>query len=221
MNVAVHQVQVLVARLSPREQRLVAIFASLVAAVLVWSLVVAPFLGGRETMRREIDGLRGELSQLDSLAKQIRQTESTLRGDESDLGFTTIRAPMAGTVVLISAKVGQTLNATQQAPVILKIADLSTMTVETQVSEADVSKLRVGMEAYVTTLGGMQERRFSGTLRQVRPRDRSPSAPRGRYSGRAFRAVIPPSTTSVAPVTYDIAGSTRLRIACASSSGWP
>ena len=36
---------------------------------------------------------------------------------------------MAGTVVSISAKQGQTLNANQQAPIILRIADLSTMTV--------------------------------------------------------------------------------------------
>jgi macrolide-specific efflux system membrane fusion protein len=38
----------------------------------------------------------------------------------------------------------------------------------TQVSEADVSKLRVGMDAYFTTLGN-PNRRFRGTLRQVLP----------------------------------------------------
>ena len=36
------------------------------------------------------------------------------------------------------AKQGQTLNANQQAPIVMRIADLSTMTVQTQVSEADV-----------------------------------------------------------------------------------
>ena len=60
---------------------------------------------------------------------------------------------MAGTVVSQTAKQGQTLNANQQAPIILRIADLSTMTVWTQVSEADVSRLRIGMDAYFTTLG--------------------------------------------------------------------
>ena len=77
MNVAVHQVQVMLARLSPREQRLVAIFGGLLAVTLVWSLVVGPVLGGRESMRKEIDGLRGELSQLELLARQIRTTEAT------------------------------------------------------------------------------------------------------------------------------------------------
>ena len=42
---------------------------------------------------------------------------------------------MAGTVVSLSARQGQTLNANQQAPIVLRIADLSVMTVQTQVSK--------------------------------------------------------------------------------------
>jgi hypothetical protein len=76
VNVAVHQVQVLLARLSPREQKLVAAFAGLAAVALLWSAVISPFLGGRETMRREIAGLRDELSQLDALARQVRQIQA-------------------------------------------------------------------------------------------------------------------------------------------------
>lgn len=76
MNVALHQVQVMLARLSPREQRLVAIFGGLLAITLAWSLVVAPFLGGRESIRKEIDGLKSELTSLDALARQIRSTEA-------------------------------------------------------------------------------------------------------------------------------------------------
>jgi hypothetical protein len=77
MNAGVHQVQVMLARLSPREQRLVATFASLLGVVLAWSLVVAPFLDGRDSMRKQIEGLRTELSQLDALASQIRTSEAT------------------------------------------------------------------------------------------------------------------------------------------------
>jgi macrolide-specific efflux system membrane fusion protein len=75
---------------------------------------------------------------------------------------------MAGTVSAIPAKQGQTLNANQSAPLILTISDLSTMTVYTQVSEADVAKLRLGMDAYFTTLGN-GNRRYSGKLRQILP----------------------------------------------------
>ena len=87
---------------------------------------------------------KSALAQLDSIKAQIQQTGSTLRGDEANLGYTKIYAPIAGTVVSQAAKLGQTLNANQQAPIIMRIADLSTMTVEAQVSEADVPKLRIG-----------------------------------------------------------------------------
>jgi macrolide-specific efflux system membrane fusion protein len=112
--------------------------------------------------------LRSAAAQIDALKAQIQQTESTLRGDEANLGYTKIHAPMSGTVVSQTAKQGQTLNANQQAPIVLRIADLSTMTVATQVSEADVSRLRVSMDVYFTTLGS-GERRWYGKLRQIMP----------------------------------------------------
>jgi macrolide-specific efflux system membrane fusion protein len=107
-------------------------------------------------------------AQINSLRAQIQQTESTLRGDRANLEYTKIYAPMAGTVVTQNAKQGQTLNANQSAPIVLRIADLSTMTVQTQVSEADVSRLKVGMPVYFTTLGD-QRKRWHGELRQINP----------------------------------------------------
>ena len=108
------------------------------------------------------------IAQVNSIKAQMQQTESTLRGDEANLGYTKIYAPIAGTVVSQAAKQGQTLNANQQAPIVMRIADLSTMTVQAQVSEADVPKLRVGMDVYFTTLGG-DNRRHYGKLRQIPP----------------------------------------------------
>ncbi|MPZ42448.1 MAG: efflux RND transporter periplasmic adaptor subunit [Betaproteobacteria bacterium] len=107
-------------------------------------------------------------AQLEVLKAQIQQAGSTLRGDEASLSYTKIYAPMAGTVVAQSAKQGQMLNANQQAPIIVRIADLSTMTIQSQVSEADVSRLEVGMDVYFTTLGNGQKR-WQGKLRQINP----------------------------------------------------
>jgi len=112
--------------------------------------------------------LASATAQVDALKAQIQNTESVLRGDETNLGFTKIHAPMTGTMVAQIAKQGQTLNANQQAPIVLRIADLSTMTVWTQVSEADIGRLRVGMDVYFTTLG-QSERRWRGTLRKILP----------------------------------------------------
>lgn len=99
---------------------------------------------------------------------QIEKTRSTLDGNLATLGYTKIYAPMAGTVIDVVAFEGQTLNANQSAPTILTIADLTVMTVEADVSEADVPRLRPGMEAYFTTLG-QPERRWTSTVRQVLP----------------------------------------------------
>lgn len=118
-----------------------------------------------QTAQAELDSAKAQIA---ALTAQIQQTRSTLRGDEANLAYTRIHAPMSGTVVSENAKEGQTLNANQQAPILVRIADLSVMTVNTQVSEADVSRLRVGMPVYFTTLGD-QGKRWEGTLRQVNP----------------------------------------------------
>lgn len=112
--------------------------------------------------------LRAARAQIEALQAQIEQTESNLRADEANLDYARIYAPMAGTVVSVSARQGQTLNASQQAPTLLRIADLATMTVQTQVSEADVSKLRIGMPAYFTTLGSRGQR-WHGVLDKIEP----------------------------------------------------
>jgi membrane fusion protein, macrolide-specific efflux system len=112
--------------------------------------------------------LRVTTAQIAALRAQIGQTESDLRANEANLGYTRIYAPMTGTVVSITARQGQTLNANQSAPIILRLADLSVMTVQTQVSEADVSRLRVGQETYFSTLGD-PDRRYVGALRQIMP----------------------------------------------------
>jgi len=121
-----------------------------------------------ETLQIAEATLRAAKAQIDALQAQIEQTQSTLRADEANLNYAKIYAPMTGTVVSLTARQGQTLNANQNAPTILRIADLSTMTVQTQVSEAEIGKLRKGMEVYFTTLGS-QGRRWYGALRKIEP----------------------------------------------------
>jgi macrolide-specific efflux system membrane fusion protein len=103
-----------------------------------------------------------------SLQAQIEQQKSTVEGNEINLGYTKIYAPMTGTVTSQTALQGQTLNANQTAPTILTISDLSTMTVEAEVAEADVGRLTPGMPVYFTTLGAPDER-WRSTIRQILP----------------------------------------------------
>jgi len=104
---------------------------------------------------------------VNSLSAQMRQASAAVDTAKANLGYTKITAPMAGEVVSISLLEGQTLNSNQQAPTILRIADLTTMTVWAQVSEADIVRVKVGQDVYFTVLG--QPRRWNGKIRQVLP----------------------------------------------------
>jgi len=124
------------------------------------------------TSKQEYDSARNNLASAQaSLTQQeqsIIQSKATLATDETLLEYTKIFAPIAGTVVSLPMKEGTTLNATQQSPIIMSIANLNTMTVETQISEADVGKVYTGMPVYFTTLGS-GGRRWYSTLRQILP----------------------------------------------------
>lgn len=99
---------------------------------------------------------------------QIKAAEATLAGDLANLGYTKIYAPLDGTVASQTTLEGQTVNATQSAPVIVQVANLDVMTVWAQVAEADVSRIAVGMPATFTTLG-MPEKKWHGKVRAVYP----------------------------------------------------
>ncbi|MEN3951550.1 efflux RND transporter periplasmic adaptor subunit [Iodidimonas sp. SYSU 1G8] len=107
-------------------------------------------------------------SQVAATVAQQASAQATLDGDLAQLGYTKIYAPISGTVVSQTAYLGQTLNANQTAPIVLRIADLSKMTVEADVSEADVVKLTPGIPAYFTTLGD-PSRRWVANVRQIMP----------------------------------------------------
>ena len=103
-----------------------------------------------------------------SIAAEIRQAQAILETARANMNYTKIVAPIAGTVITILAREGQTLNANNEAPVILKIADLDTMRVEAEVSEADIGRLEAGQAAYFTVLG-RPDMRWEGRLEQVLP----------------------------------------------------
>ena len=122
----------------------------------------------RESLQTAEATLASAKAQLAMLEAQIEQTSSTLRAEEANLGYARIYAPMDGTVVSIEARQGQTLNASQTAPVLMRIANLATMRVRAQVSEADIGKLEPGMRVYFTTLGDPDARLY-GELDYIEP----------------------------------------------------
>jgi macrolide-specific efflux system membrane fusion protein len=118
----------------------------------------------RDVARAAYDAASAEVA---SLSAQMGQASAAIDTAKANLGYTKITAPMAGEVVSISLLEGQTLNANQQAPNILRIADTSIVTVWAQVSEADIVRVRPGQEVYFTVLGS--PRRWEGKVRQILP----------------------------------------------------
>lgn len=118
-----------------------------------------------DSAKTTLESTQAEINALDA---QIAQAEIAVNTAKLNLGYTKISSPIAGTVVAIPVEEGQTVNAVQSAPTIIKVAQLDTMTVEAQISEADVVKVKAGMPVYFTILGE-PEQRFSATLRAIEP----------------------------------------------------
>jgi len=107
-------------------------------------------------------------AQLDQLAAQITQAELTVDSARLDLSRTRIVAPRDGTVVALLVDEGQTVNASSSIPTIVKIANLDTMVIKAEISEADVVKVEPGQRVYFTIMGE-PERKIDATLREVEP----------------------------------------------------
>jgi len=99
---------------------------------------------------------------------QIAQARIAADTAKVNLSYTRILAPMDGVVVALVAQQGQTVNANQSAPIIIKLALLDTITVKAQISEADVVRVKPGQKVYFTILGA-PEKRYYTTLRSVDP----------------------------------------------------
>lgn len=99
---------------------------------------------------------------------QIEQTRLAVSTAQENVGYTRITAPINGTVVAIVTEEGQTVNANQSAPTIVKLAQLDTMTIKAQVSEADVMRINQGQTVYFTTLGE-PDKKIYASLRAIEP----------------------------------------------------
>ncbi|MEQ5838131.1 macrolide transporter subunit MacA [Paraburkholderia acidicola] len=157
------------------EQSLVAQKRSVAAQLLQAELAFKrqqQMLSDDSTARQDYEaaqaGLDMQRASLASFDAQIRASRTQIEIAQANLGYTRIVAPMNGEVVAIVTQEGQTVIAQQQAPVILKLAQLDTMTVKAQVSEADVIRIHPGQTAYFTILGET-DKRYYGKLRTVEP----------------------------------------------------
>ncbi|MCD2174416.1 efflux RND transporter periplasmic adaptor subunit [Rhizobium sp. C4] len=90
---------------------------------------------------------------IEALEARIAQATVEVENAEANLGYTKVRAPISGTVVSVVAKAGQTLNSVQAVPTIVVLAELDTMRVKVQISEADIDRVRQGQDIRFTVMG--------------------------------------------------------------------
>ncbi|WP_070106197.1 efflux RND transporter periplasmic adaptor subunit [Burkholderia plantarii] len=118
-----------------------------------------------ETARAAFDVARANV---ETSHAQIKVAQVNVDTARVTLGYTHIVAPSDGEIVAVLAVAGQTVNANQTTPNLVKIARLDTVEVKAQISEADVVRLKPGLPAYFTILGDPSHR-YETTLKAIEP----------------------------------------------------
>jgi len=111
---------------------------------------------------------RSAQAQIQQSRAQVNQASERLKQAQVNLGYTNIFSPIDGVVVSRAVDVGQTVAAAFQAPKLFQIAkDLKDMEVLASVDEADIGKVKEGMES-TFTVDAYQDEKFNGRVKQVR-----------------------------------------------------
>jgi len=108
------------------------------------------------------------LAELDELSAEKDKAIISVDNAKLNLGYTTIRSPIDGTVIYVSVEEGQTVNNNQGTPSIIELAQLDVMTIKAQVSEADIINVSAGQEVYFSILGATAKK-YRGVLRAIEP----------------------------------------------------
>lgn len=127
----------------------------------------ATSLESLESLKNNFYSLRAGVAELNA---QVIQLEITLKNSQKDLAYTSIQAPIDGIIINVAVDEGQTLNANQNTPTIVRIANLDEMEVRMQITEADVSKIKVGTELDFAVLSN-PEKTYHATIASIDPAD--------------------------------------------------
>jgi HlyD family secretion protein len=107
-------------------------------------------------------------SQVTQAIAQVQQKEATLTVAQTNLDYTTIHAPIDGTVIARNVDVGQTVAASLQAPTLFTIAqDLTKMQVYASTDESDVGMIKDG-QVVTFKVDAFPRDTFSGRVSQIR-----------------------------------------------------
>lgn len=107
-----------------------------------------------------------------SAESNLLRRESSLKNQEERLAWTTITAPMSGTVTQLAIEQGEIVtsgrSAFSQSPPIMTIADLSKMVVKTFINEVDMERLDIDQPA-VIKIDAFQTQKYDGRVYEISP----------------------------------------------------
>ena len=115
----------------------------------------------------------------------LLEADSTLKAQEERVEWTTVVAPMSGTVTRLNVEEGEIVtsgrSAFSQGPAILTIADLSRMVVKTRINEVDIAKIALGQRVEIR-VDAYRDKVFEGRVSEIAPSAYTPD-PRGGQQG--------------------------------------
>ncbi|MCY4552536.1 MAG: HlyD family secretion protein, partial [Candidatus Poribacteria bacterium] len=102
----------------------------------------------------------------------LLQAESQLKSQQERYEWTTVTAPMAGTITRLIVEEGEIITSGRSSfsrgEAIMRIADLDQMIVRTQINQVEIGKIEVGQRAEIT-VDSYQGRVFPGKVSEISP----------------------------------------------------
>ncbi len=122
----------------------------------------------QETLDADKSALDQDVATIDLDVATIAAKQAALHAAQVNLGYTNIVSPVNGTVITRYIDVGYTVVSSLQSSTLFLIGkDMTSMQVDTNVSEADVGEVHDGQKANFT-VQAYPNRMFEATVRQVR-----------------------------------------------------
>ncbi|MDE0084976.1 MAG: HlyD family efflux transporter periplasmic adaptor subunit, partial [Candidatus Poribacteria bacterium] len=117
-----------------------------------------------------------------SAQANLLQAESRLKSQQERYEWTTVKAPMSGTITRISVEEGEIITSGRSAfsrgEAIMRIADLSQMIVRTQINQVEIGRIKEGQRVEIR-VDSFRKKIFNGRVSEISPS----STPRGQGGG--------------------------------------
>lgn len=107
-----------------------------------------------------------------SAQANLLQAESRLKSQQERYEWTTVRAPMAGTITRLSVEEGEIITSGRSSfsrgEAIMRIADLTQMIVKTQINQVEIGRIKLDQRAEIR-VDSYRDKIFRGTVSEISP----------------------------------------------------